>query len=240
MKTKFLGIAAGTILALGVSSQPAQSAVVTDSAIETFLGLTPGSLDGLGPQDATVGSAIKQHVVSSPGGDFTFSWNFLTDEIAESDEVFDLAFYSVDGVATFLEDASPAAGVPLPPFSGSSTIFVHETGFFGSATVALAPGDHTIGFGVLHTDDDVVPSGLLIDTIMLPGVMNGGFESGDFSGWETIGVTFVETAAFGAGPDTGTFQAFLDADESFVVPIPPAIIFLGTGIATLMFRRKAG
>ncbi len=38
---------------------------------------------------------------------------------------------------------------------------------------------------------------------------NGSFETGDFTGWATIGSTSIETAAFDSGPTDGTFQAFL-------------------------------
>jgi hypothetical protein len=40
-------------------------------------------------------------------------------------------------------------------------------------------------------------------------LINGGFESGDFTGWSTIGETRIESAAFGSGPTEGAFQAFL-------------------------------
>lgn len=240
MKTKILCAALGSVLSLCMWSQPAISANVSDDAIETFLGLAAGTLDGLGPgQDATVGSAIKQDIVADSDGDFTFYWNFLTDEIDAASEIYDLAFFSIDGVATFLADASPADGTVSDPFFESSTIFVHETGFSGSATVAIDAGPQTLGFGILHTDDEIVHSGLLLDMITFPGISNGGFESGDFSGWDTIGVTSIETAAFGAGPVDGTYQAFLYAEDSeFVVPLPPAILFLGSGIGYLLARRK--
>jgi hypothetical protein len=40
-------------------------------------------------------------------------------------------------------------------------------------------------------------------------IMNGGFESGDFTGWQTIGDALVVDATVGSGPTEGTFQAFL-------------------------------
>ena len=40
-------------------------------------------------------------------------------------------------------------------------------------------------------------------------VMNGGFEAGDFSDWMTVGDASIETAAFGAGPTEGSFQALI-------------------------------
>lgn len=40
-------------------------------------------------------------------------------------------------------------------------------------------------------------------------LLNGGFESGDFTGWSTIGETRIERATFGSGPTEGAFQALL-------------------------------
>lgn len=247
-KSRLIGALCATVFTFITVS--ANAALVSDSALETFLGLAQGTLDGLGtpdpnnggfPQDVTAGSAIKQDISGSAGGMLSFSWNFLSDEFDAGDGVFDLAFYSIDGVAYFLEDAEPAVLPAPPPFSASSTFFFDETGFSVETTVALSPGDHTIGFGVAHTQDEAVQAGLLIDSIFLDGVLNAGFESGDFSGWDTIGLTSIETAAFGAGPDSGTFQAFLHADDSFaVVPIPPALWLFGSGLFGLvgMARRK--
>ncbi len=40
-------------------------------------------------------------------------------------------------------------------------------------------------------------------------LINGGFETGDFTGWKTLGSTNIETAAFGSGPTNGTYQSLL-------------------------------
>ncbi len=42
-----------------------------------------------------------------------------------------------------------------------------------------------------------------------PTIINGSFESSDFTGWTTIGSTSIETSAFGSGPTEGTSQALL-------------------------------
>jgi hypothetical protein len=49
-------------------------------------------------------------------------------------------------------------------------------------------------------------------------IINGGFETGDFTGWSTLGVTSIQTAAFGAGPTMGTYDALLQSGDSFSVP----------------------
>lgn len=46
------------------------------------------------------------------------------------------------------------------------------------------------------------------------GLINGGFESGDFTGWETTGLTSIETSAFGSGPTEGMKQALLITNVS--------------------------
>ncbi|MEL7036767.1 MAG: PEP-CTERM sorting domain-containing protein [Cyanobacteria bacterium J06592_8] len=43
-------------------------------------------------------------------------------------------------------------------------------------------------------------------------IINGGFETGDFTGWQTIGDSSIETNAFGTGPTEGTFQALVTTD----------------------------
>ncbi|WP_424102805.1 hypothetical protein [Moorena producens] len=48
-------------------------------------------------------------------------------------------------------------------------------------------------------------------------IVNGSFETGDFTEWSTIGDTSIETAAFGSGPTDGDFQALLSTD--FFCPV---------------------
>ena len=48
------------------------------------------------------------------------------------------------------------------------------------------------------------------------GFINGGFETGDFTGWSTIGDVSIQTDAFGAGPPQGNYQAFLSNEGAAV------------------------
>jgi len=45
-------------------------------------------------------------------------------------------------------------------------------------------------------------------------IINGGFETGDFTGWEILGDVSIQTAAFGSGPIEGSYQALLIAGSS--------------------------
>lgn len=57
-------------------------------------------------------------------------------------------------------------------------------------------------------------------------VINGSFETGTFAGFNRIGVTTIETAAFGSGPTQGNFQALITNVEGSVTT-PDLEAFLG-------------
>ncbi len=42
---------------------------------------------------------------------------------------------------------------------------------------------------------------------------NGGFETGNFTNWQSLGLANVQTAGFGSGPQGGNYQAFLDTGD---------------------------
>ena len=135
---------------------------VSDSAIETFLGLAAGTLDGLVAANATAGSAIKQTMTASAGDILTFDWNFLTDEVWEGDDVPDFAFVSiVSGTSGILADAVSST------FVSSSTPFYDETGFTMFPYTFPTSGTFTLGFGVMHEGDEMVDSGLLLDNVTI-------------------------------------------------------------------------
>ena len=79
---------------------------------------------------------------------------------------------------------------------------------------------------------------LLLNTSPFPGLstnptlLNGGFETGDFTGWTTLGETNIETSAFGSGPTQGTSQASLSTEGA---TFASSIIeeFLGLEIGSL-------
>lgn len=52
----------------------------------------------------------------------------------------------------------------------------------------------------------------LTPTLALANLMNGGFETGDLTGWVTIGDASIQTSTFGSGPTKGTYQAVLTND----------------------------
>lgn len=72
-------------------------------------------------------------------------------------------------------------------------------------------------------------------------IVNGGFETGNFTGWTTTGNASIQTSAFGSGPTEGTFEALLSTGgftvpdfslEAFLGLAPGSLDNLGNGNAT--------
>ncbi|NEP33635.1 PEP-CTERM sorting domain-containing protein [Moorena sp. SIO3B2] len=160
------------LLTTGVGSVPV-------SDIETFLGLTAGSLATIpnlpNVDTPTEGSAIQQTFTAYAGDILTFDWNFLTNEFTSSlnpedfnglpfvnPEVFnDFSFVSISQMVDGLADTNS------PLFIESLTPFFEETGFQSFSYTFETSGTFSLGFGVLDEDDDIVDSGLLIDNVQL-------------------------------------------------------------------------
>ena len=64
-------------------------------------------------------------------------------------------------------------------------------------------------------------------------IINLGFETGDFTGWSTIGLTSVLTKDFGIAPLEGNFQGFLSTGVG-AVQVGPLESFLGLGAGSLV------
>lgn len=70
-------------------------------------------------------------------------------------------------------------------------------------------------------------------------ILDGGFETGTFTNWQTFGTTSIQTSSFGSGPTEGTYQALLEsvqddnylALEQFLELTPGTLDTLGYGEA---------
>lgn len=136
---------------------------VSDSTLENFLDLAPGSLDSLGNGDATVGSAIRQTFTAEAGDILTFDWNFLTDEFTPDPFFNDFAFVSLTGLDTLANTFSPFVDSLTP-------LFDEETGFETFSFTIETAGTYTLGLGVTDVLDTIFDSGLLIDNVDLESV----------------------------------------------------------------------
>lgn len=123
------------------------------SQLETFLGLSAGSLTGDGVNE---GSAIKQTVTANAGDVLTFSWNFLTNTPSSASNN-DFAFFTVVSSSTLADTYSPLLSTSYP------TPFEQATGYQTQTYTISNPGTYTLGFGVVDVGSNSGNSGLLID-----------------------------------------------------------------------------
>ncbi len=131
---------------------------VTDSALESFLGLSAAALDGMTNGNATEGSAIKLSTMTiAAGTTLTFDWNFLTSEGTPS-FYNDFAFVSIDGLS---ELADTNSSFVLPPAG------FKETGYAKFSYTFTRAGTYTIGLGVVDVGDGYNDSALLVDNVSL-------------------------------------------------------------------------
>jgi subtilisin family serine protease len=134
---------------------------ISDSSLETFLGLAPGKFDGLGNGNATEGSVIQQTVTVSEGTKLTFDYNFLTKEGTPSTSFNDFGFVAIEGspLATLANTKSS--------FVTSGTTFPKETKFGTYTHTFTASGTYKVTVGVMDVGDTGVDSGLLVDNFSL-------------------------------------------------------------------------
>lgn len=124
----------------------------TASEIETFLGLSTGTLTN---QGATEGSAIKQTVTANAGDTLSFSWNFLTDQ----DPTFnDLAFFTLNSNLT--ENTNI-------PNTASFSVLAKETEYQSFSYTISSSGTYTLGFSIVDRGDTTVNSALLVDNVQI-------------------------------------------------------------------------
>lgn len=133
---------------------------VSDTNLETFVGLAPGSLDKAGNGNATEGSAFKQTISVPAGAKLTFDWNFLTNELTPS-SFNDFGFISIGS------DPSNTLANTKSTFVTSPTIFQEETGFGTFSHTFTTAGIYIVAVGVVDAGDTGVDSGLLVDNFSL-------------------------------------------------------------------------
>lgn len=124
---------------------------ISDSSLESFLGLAAGTLDSLGNGNATNGSAIKQTIAVKAGDILTFDWKFSTDDYLPFN---DFSFFSISSNVLELAD------INLVGNYGATALETLSYKFHNA-------GSYTLGFGVVNVSDTVGNSQLLVDNVKI-------------------------------------------------------------------------
>ncbi|MBE9007834.1 PEP-CTERM sorting domain-containing protein [Fortiea sp. LEGE XX443] len=118
---------------------------VSDSNIESFLGLANGTLDASNFQNVTNGSAIRNTIAAQAGDVLRFDWQFQTNDYLPFN---DFSFYSIGSSLYELADVRLVGNFGQ---TASQTSFTFTTA-----------GTYTVGFGVANTLDELVSSNLTV------------------------------------------------------------------------------
>lgn len=184
------------------------SGSVTDSALEAALGLSAGTLDGLGNGNVTEGSALLLPTITvAAGTTLSFDWNFLTNESTPTN-FNDFAFVSIGSVSELADTNSS--------FVLSPTSFSEETGYETFSYTFTTGGTYTIGLGVVDVGDSSVASGVLVDNFTLTpnGVQVVELNSGE----AVTNVNFGNQAIAAIAEPNDTIALAIDANLSLTSP----------------------
>jgi hypothetical protein len=150
----------GNYQAFLLTHPPGLAGASADS-LETFLGLSSGSLDNVVDGFAIQGAALTQTLSGKAGDVISFEWNFLTSRDNLASVFNDYAFMTING-STSIKLADT-----FSDFKDSSSIFEKETGYHHFSYIVPSTGQYTLGVGVVDVNDDTIASGLMIDNVTL-------------------------------------------------------------------------
>ncbi len=234
----WLGVIVAAVALSGRTGQAQTPA--SEQQLETFLGLSTGgglnsgALTNLGNGPVTSGSAMVQSLDVAAGATLTFDYNFLTNAPSLSSNplgaVDPFAFTTVPTLTT-IADNGYNFNPPTNPAAGTG--YLYQTGYQTDSITFTTAGPVSLGFGVANVTTDAYSSALLLDNMTLTsgGITTTFFDTGNFSGFSTIGLASVVTSDFGVDPSKGTYQVLL---QTATVPEPASIVLLVLGLVAVV------
>ncbi len=143
---------------LGTGLDSDEPDAVSFSALESFLGLTPGSLSTLTSANLNQGSALKQSIFANAGDVLLFDWAFNTNR-TPNNPLNDYAFFALSATPVKLADT----------FFGEfyqADLLNFTTGVHTTTYTFPSAGLYTLGIGVVDTRGGDT-SALLVDNFRL-------------------------------------------------------------------------
>jgi len=183
----------GASQALVTNNELKNPAPITAAALETFLGLTPGSFTAAGNGTAVEGSAVLQQFAVIAGQTLTFSYNFLTEENVKLKPTWDFNDFGFavvkpvgqTGTQADVKTLATVNSLVLDIFTANSQILPFgsqaqvdfRTGATGYRTFSYTfptTGIYLLGIGVLDvgpgSSANIGNSGVLVDNVNLTAV----------------------------------------------------------------------
>jgi len=232
ISTTVVGTAA-TVALSALTSDPGLTATFNPTSVtaggSSTMTVTAGSSVPTGPQsvrvvgtEGSVTHTVDVTVnVSAPPPDFSISASPSTVSVVQGSSVTSAISTAVTAgpAGTVALTASAPAGLTatVSPTSvtagGSSTLTV-------AAAYTVAAGSYTVT--VTGTEGFAIHSTFVIVTVTLKGIVNGGFETGDFTGWTVTGKTAIvktsHTGSFAARVGSTSPSTSSTVAQTFTVP----------------------
>jgi len=213
-----VGLATG--LSPAVITSGGASTLLVSPDFTTVPGTYVVTVTGTEASGAIHSTSVTVTVAAGPR-DFTISANPSALSIVQgSITTSSISTAVIGGPGTIvLSNSAPAGGLSatLLPTSisagGSSTLTI-------GAAYTTAPGTYTVT--VTGTEGSNTHSTVISVTVTIKGIVNGGFETGDFAGWATTGVTAIvstsHSGAFAAQVGSTSPSADSTVSQTFTVP----------------------
>jgi hypothetical protein len=198
----------------------ASSTLAVAVEFTTAPGVYVVTVTGTEASGATHNTSVTITVTAAPT-DFSISASPSAMTIAQgSSAASAISTLQVEGPGTIsLSVSSSPAGLTttLTPSSIAAGSFSVLT---VSAAYTTAPGIYTVT--VTGTEGPNTHAVVIAVTVTIKGIVNGGFETGDFTGWTTTGVTAIATAShsgvFAAQVGSASPSADSTLSQTFTVP----------------------
>jgi hypothetical protein len=189
-----------------------------------------------------------------PGDDFTYNFGIQGLRVLASDpsggagppvdhvrftfnEPVDPNTFTTDQVVSFAGPSGAIAVTGVTQVDSAGLVFdvtFAPQSALGTYTMVIGPNILDLFTNAMDQNNNLVPGEIPGDRytaqFTLSLINNPGFETGNFTGWTTLGNDTIKTAAYGTGPTEGTFDALITGGG---IPVSTIESFMGVAAGSL-------